>query len=116
MGYDPFDIRALGLERVVPRRKFRKGTKPGVTGKEPLGREVGDEVRWVFPKTEPTELEKRKLLAAALEMRETPCGSRRWPWTSWSSEVAWSRSGYRQKNTFGNTVSLMKPTRRNITA
>ena len=68
MGYDPFEKRALGLERILPKRRFHKGAKPGVTGKEPLSKAKGDEVRWVFPVREATEDEKRKLLAAALEI------------------------------------------------
>ena len=68
MGYDQFEIRQMGIQRLIPRRRYTKGTRPGVTGKEPLSKEVEDEVRWVFPQTEPTALEKRKLLAASLEI------------------------------------------------
>ena len=31
------------LGRVLPRRRFKKRTRPGVTGAGPLGREVGDQ-------------------------------------------------------------------------
>ena len=68
MRYDPFEVRKMALERIIPKRKYRKGTKPGVTGKEPLGKESDDEVRWVFPQREPTNKEKRSLIAAALEI------------------------------------------------
>ena len=68
MEYDRFEIRQMGLERLIPSRRYIKGAKPGVTGKEPLSKEVEDEVRWVFPPGVPTTIEKRKLLAAALEI------------------------------------------------
>ena len=68
MGYDLFEIRKMSLERIIPKRRFKNGAKPGVTGKEPLSKETEDEVRWVFPEREPTNLEKRKLFAAALEI------------------------------------------------
>ena len=68
MEMDPFDIRYLKLEKIVPVRRFHRGSRPGVTGNEPLAKEADDEVRWRFPAREPTELEKRNLLAAALEI------------------------------------------------
>ena len=40
MEYDRFDIRHMGLERLIPRIMYNKGTKHGVTGKEPLSKEV----------------------------------------------------------------------------
>ena len=68
MKYDAYEVRKLGLERIIPKRRFKHGTKPGVTGKEPLSKESDDEVRWEFPEREPSDLEKRKLLAACLEI------------------------------------------------
>ena len=68
IGYDHFEIRAMKLDRIVPRRRYNRGTEPGITGKEPLGREADDEEKWVFPEREPTEMEKRNLLAASLEI------------------------------------------------
>ena len=68
MGYDLFEIRQMGLERVTPKRRYLKGTKPGVTGVGPLGKNSDDEFQWVFPEVEPTDLEKRKLFAACLEI------------------------------------------------
>ena len=68
IGYDHFQIRAMKLERIVPRRRYCHGTEPGITGMEPLGAEADDETRWIFPQREPTELEKVNLLAACLEI------------------------------------------------
>ena len=68
MKLDKFEIRLNGLERVLPTRRFRKGTKPGVTGKGPLGKNSNDDELWVFPKTEPTEIEKRRLIAVCVEI------------------------------------------------
>ena len=70
MGYDLFEIRQLGLEGIIPRRKHNKGSKPGVTGKDPLGKEKEDEDKdqWEFPTRESTLLEKRKLFGACLEI------------------------------------------------
>ena len=67
-GYDKFEIRQMGLQRVVPKRRFKKGRTPGITGAEPLGMDIEDEEKWIFPDVEPTELEKRKLVAACLEI------------------------------------------------
>ena len=68
IGYDLFEIRKMGLERVVPKRRYKNGGKPGLTGNGPLGRETDDEFQWVFPDREATDLEKRKLFAACLEI------------------------------------------------
>ena len=68
MCYDQFEMRANGLDRIAPWRRYRKGCKPGVTGSGPLGMESDDEVIWVFPNREPTELEKKRLLASCFEI------------------------------------------------
>ena len=44
------EIRTSGLRRVLPTRRYRKGTTPGVTGVEAMGSESDDEVKWIFPK------------------------------------------------------------------
>ena len=68
MGYDRFEIREMGLERIVPIRRFKNGRTPGITGAEPLGMDIEDEVRWIFPEREATEKEKKHLFAACLEI------------------------------------------------
>ena len=62
LGMDHFEIRARKLDRLVPRRRFHHGSEPGITGKEPLGIEADDDVRWIFPPFDPTEKEKKKIL------------------------------------------------------
>ena len=68
INYEPWEVYRMRLGRVIPRRVYNKGCKPGMKGKEVLGREAGDEIKWEFPKIEHTELEKRKLVAAVLEI------------------------------------------------
>ena len=68
MGYDRFEIRQMGLDRIVPKRKYKNGTTPGITGPEVLGMHVEDEVKWIFPDREATEVEKKKMYAACLEI------------------------------------------------
>ena len=65
---EPWEIFDRGLSRVVPRRRYKKGCKPGVTGKEIMGIETEDEAKWEFPNREYTELEKRKLMGTCLEI------------------------------------------------
>ena len=65
---EPWEVRSLGLERIVPRRRFRKGCKPGLTGRENMSKYVEDEIRWEFPNLEATEQEKRILVAVCLEI------------------------------------------------
>ena len=68
-GMDLFEIRKLGLENIVPRRRYHRGQEPGVTSKEALsGDGDRDEDKWIFPPREATEAEKRSLIAACLEI------------------------------------------------
>ena len=73
MGYQPWEVKALGLHNIVPYRRYNHGSRPNVTGKEPLSKEANDEVRWIFPPREPTEIEKVNLWAAALEIGIKRC-------------------------------------------
>ena len=68
MEMDRFEIRYYNLDRIAPRRRFKKGTKPGVTGKDPLSKHTDSEEQWIFPPFEPTEQEKKALLAASLDI------------------------------------------------
>ena len=58
----------MKLQRVIPKRRFHKGAKPGVKGKEVQGKEAGDEEKWDFPTAEYTDLEKKNMMAACLEI------------------------------------------------
>ena len=42
-------IEKNGLARLVPRRRGKTGTRPGVTGKGPRGKKVGLQEQWKFP-------------------------------------------------------------------
>ena len=73
-GMDHFKIRNLGLERIVPKRRYHRGQEPGVTSKESLGGDGDrDEDKWIFPPRDPTETEKRKLITACLEIGVRTC-------------------------------------------
>ena len=51
------------LSRVLPVRRKKTGTRPGVTGKGPLGGERGDQEQWRWPEVKLTEREKRLIVA-----------------------------------------------------
>ena len=57
------------LRRVLPRRRFVPGTRPGITGEDPLGRESGGQDQLEFPplKNGLTELEKRLVMAKVMK-------------------------------------------------
>ena len=67
------EIQESELEGVVPKRKYRRGVTPGVTGKEAKskkkdGEEEEQATRWTFRRTEFTEEEKRNILAKVVEI------------------------------------------------
>ena len=62
------EIRMGKLGRILPKRKFKKGTKPTVTGPVAAGPSVDDDSQWVFPKVEMTEQEKKLLLATVVQI------------------------------------------------
>ena len=68
MKYSKSEIFSNGLTRIIPHRRYRKGTKPGVKGTGPKSKESDDEELWIFPLSEPTEKEKRQLIACCLEI------------------------------------------------
>ena len=55
-----------GLSRILPHRRHKKGTKPGLTGTGPAGAKANDEVQWVFPRVELTEKEKKLIVSEVL--------------------------------------------------
>ena len=57
MGMDESEIRIRKLDRILPVRKYKKGTRPGVTGKDPLSKNNNEEIQWSFPDRDPTEEE-----------------------------------------------------------
>ena len=67
------EIRGSKLEGIVPVRKYRKGTSPGVTSVEAKGKKKEGEkeeiaTKWKFSRTDFTEQEKRELLAKVVEV------------------------------------------------
>ena len=68
-GYSDAEIRAQKLTRVVPVRRYTRGRAPGVTSAESLHADhTRQEEKWVFPKVEYTETERRHLIGAVLEI------------------------------------------------
>ena len=55
--------RQSDLRRVLPVRRGKTGSRPGVRGKGPMGRGRGDQEQWMFPNITLTEEEKRKITA-----------------------------------------------------
>ena len=62
---DPHQHKSWGVHHLIPKRRFKYGRRPGITGADPLSADIDSEEQWVFPRIEPTQSDKRKLLAAA---------------------------------------------------
>ena len=60
--------RMSGLNRVLPVRRFNKGTRPGMTEQDPMGPNSGGEEQWVFPKVSLTDQEKSMIVATVAEI------------------------------------------------
>jgi hypothetical protein len=60
------ECRSGPLKRILPRRRFVNGTRPGVTGAGPMGAESGDQIQWKFRNVELTDLEKRLIIAKVM--------------------------------------------------
>ena len=56
------------LGRVLPRRRKKTGTRPGLTGTGPAGAQRGDQEQWEFPRVRLTAREKRLLVATVVEL------------------------------------------------
>ena len=56
------------LRRVLPKRRFVNGARPGVTGAGPMGAEAGDQEQWKFPPVKLTKLEKRLIVATVMRI------------------------------------------------
>ena len=52
------------LRRVLPRRRSRNGTRPGITGVGPCGPDSGDQDQWKFKKNLVLSEEEKKLILA----------------------------------------------------
>merc|ERR1711867_274970 len=66
--------RSSKLSRVLPRRRVKagkkkaQGRKPRVTGKGPMGPNVGDQEQWEFPPVTLTEDEKKLVVATIVSI------------------------------------------------
>ena len=60
--------RSSPLGRVLPKRRYNHGTRPGITGCGPMGAERGDQEQWDFPRVRIRRDEKRLLVATVLEI------------------------------------------------
>ena len=43
------ECRSNGLRRILPRRRYTTGCRPGLRGAGPQGGQRGDQEQWVFP-------------------------------------------------------------------
>jgi hypothetical protein len=69
LGRDDAWCRSSKLARVLPHRRYRKGTRPGFTGSGPLGAEAGDEKQWDFgPSPALTEVDKKMVMSEVLRL------------------------------------------------
>ena len=57
------------LKRVLPVRRSNKGTRPGITGEDPLSADTGSQDQWKFPplRNGLTEVEKRQITAQVMQ-------------------------------------------------
>ena len=60
--------RTSRLRRVLPWRRYAKGTRPGVTGQGPLGPDSGDEDQWVWPKVSLTDMDRLEIVAEIVRL------------------------------------------------
>ena len=60
--------RKSDLRRILPVRRKRNGTRPGVTGEGPMGIEVHDQEQWRFPAVKLTDHEKKMVVATVVKI------------------------------------------------
>ena len=63
--------RGSKLRRVLPWRRKRTGTRPGIRGAGPRGPEIGDQDQWVFPRVVLTPEDKKEILGTVLSIATT---------------------------------------------
>ena len=61
-------MKRSGLRRILPTRRHTTGSRPGLRGAGPQGRERGDQKQWVFPKVRVRLEEKRLLVATVVQL------------------------------------------------
>ena len=56
------------LSRILPVRRGKTGTRPGVTGKGPLGPDRGDQEQWRWPRVKLSDEEKKMVIAEVVKI------------------------------------------------
>ena len=59
------------LRRILPQRRYRTGSRPGMRGSGPCGKARGDTEQWIFPRVILEEWEIRELLGTVIEILTT---------------------------------------------
>ena len=63
------ECRTSPLRRILPRRRHTNGTRPGVTGDDPMGPESGGQDQWKFRKgVKLSDREKRMVVATIMKI------------------------------------------------
>ena len=60
--------RSSPLWRILPRRRKKQGSRPGLTGEGPMGAVRGDQEQWEFPRVKLTMEERRLIVATVVEL------------------------------------------------
>ena len=60
------ECRLSPLRRILPVRSSNKGVRPGVTGVDPMGPEVGDQQQWVLPPRVRLTIRKKRMIVATV--------------------------------------------------
>ena len=69
LNWDEVKCRKSKLRKILPRRRGKTGTRPGIKGAGPRGRLRGDQEQWIFdPKAKLTDDIKKELLATVVEI------------------------------------------------
>ena len=63
------ECRLSPLRRILQRRRHNNGVRPGVTGEDPMGPEVGNQDQWAYPpNVKLTTREKRMVVATVMKI------------------------------------------------
>ena len=68
MEMTPAEIYLSGLKTIIPRRRFKKGTRPSTIGPVAMGPNSDDESQWIFPDVEPTDAQSKLLIATVIQV------------------------------------------------
>ena len=66
--WDSLTCQRSKLRRILPVRRHKNGSRPGVTGIGPLGPDTGDTEQWIFKKVTLTKDEKREVIATVVKI------------------------------------------------